>query len=76
MRRNKKTRELPDFASEENELRFWETHDARDFDAGSADDIVLAIDPLPKNSQTKARGPDGAPGDPEPGTEPRRGAQA
>ncbi len=52
MRKSKTARALPDFASEEDELRFWETHDARDFDAGPADDIVLAIKPSPKRRVT------------------------
>ncbi len=52
MPRTKQARALPDFASEEEELEFWETHDPRDFDGGPADDIVLAIKPPPKKRIT------------------------
>ena len=52
MPQERRARVLPHLGSEEEELRFWEAHDARDFDAGPADDIVLAIKPSPKRRVT------------------------
>ena len=43
---------VPDFASEQEELAFWEKHDLEEFDHEAADDIILAIKPEPKKPVT------------------------
>ncbi len=42
------TREIPAFASVEEEFEFWETHEPEDFEEGVADDIILALKPRRK----------------------------
>lgn len=36
---------IPDFATEEEELEFWDTHRIQDYDDGPATDIILDIRP-------------------------------
>lgn len=48
----KKVPALPDFASEEKELAFWDKHDIREFDDGMAEDIILSLNPKPKRPVT------------------------
>jgi predicted DNA binding CopG/RHH family protein len=44
-----KPKTIPHFASEAEELEFWDTHDIEDYDAGPADDIVWDLRrPAPK----------------------------
>jgi predicted DNA binding CopG/RHH family protein len=39
---------LPDFASEEEELVYWDEHDITEFDDGLADDFILKLKTKPK----------------------------
>jgi predicted DNA binding CopG/RHH family protein len=43
-----RVREIPAFASLEEEFEFWESHEPEEFEDGVADDIVLAIKPRRK----------------------------
>ena len=43
---------IPNFKSEEEELEFWRTHKAEDYDDGPADDIVWDLRPQPKKPVT------------------------
>lgn len=44
-----KPKMIPHFASEEEELEFWDTHDIADYDDGPADDIIWDLRrPTPK----------------------------
>ena len=52
MPRHKKNAAIPRFESEEEELRFWDTHDWEDYDDGPATDIILALKPTPKTRVT------------------------
>lgn len=36
---------IPEFATEEEELEFWDTHRIQDYDMGPADDIIWDIGP-------------------------------
>lgn len=40
-----KLKAIPHFATEDEELAFWEEHDPAEFDDGPADDIVLEFRP-------------------------------
>ena len=48
----KKKPVIPRFRSEEEELRFWDTHDWEDYDDGPAPEIILDLKPTPKTRVT------------------------
>lgn len=52
MPRRKQGPVIPHFRNEEEELRFWDTHDWKDYDDGPATDIILALKPTPKTRVT------------------------
>jgi hypothetical protein len=47
----KQPRTIPDFRSEEEELRFWDQHDPSDFDDGPAD-VIVRLKRRPKRAVT------------------------
>jgi predicted DNA binding CopG/RHH family protein len=48
----KKKLVIPRFRSEQEELRFWDTHDWEDYDDGPATEIILDLKPTPKTRVT------------------------
>ena len=47
-----KIKEIPAFASDDEEREFWETHDIRDYDDGPATDVVWDLRPEKKKRVT------------------------
>ena len=43
---------IPEFASEDKELAFWDEHDLEEFEHESAEDILLSVRPEPMKAVT------------------------
>ena len=53
MEAKRKPKPLPDFASEEEEMRFWDEHDPSDYIKGPAGIIIRLKKPPKRASETR-----------------------